>query len=184
MPDKNTFAKNLRSLMENRKISQRALASHIGVSYQAVSLWCAGKNYPECDMLLKIAEFFGVSTDYLLTGINPDLFSSFDTSALSEEARAQLKILCSDKEYAGLIEGILKRLHSHIMNTLTNSYRLELKNTVAKFMNTIVASLFRIVTSDKPKEIFDKYIEQSLRALDILYDEKQAPAFDEEAGDK
>ena len=171
------LATNLRALLEyskerNGKTTQQQLAQFLGISKQAVSLYCKGESLPNCYQLLKIAQFFGVSTDYLLTGnsseCKPALFSSFDTSALSEDARAQLKILSSYKELAEVIEGILKRLHSHIMNTLTNSYRLELKYTVANFMNTIIASLFRIVTSDKPKQNFEKYIEQSLRALDLL----------------
>ena len=107
MTDKNTFAKTLRALMEHRKLSQRALASHIGVSYQAVSLWCAGKNYPECDMLLKIADFFGVSTDYLLTGIKPENKSAHDDLGLSNEAIEQLKILCSDKGIISRVNALL-----------------------------------------------------------------------------
>lgn len=99
MPDKNTFAHTLRALMKEQKLSQRALASQLCVSYQAVSLWCSGKNYPECDMLLKIAAYFGVSTDYLLTGIKPENQSAHNELGLSDEAIERLKFLHGDKEY-------------------------------------------------------------------------------------
>ena len=84
--------------MADKKLSQRALAAKIGITFQAVSSWCAGKNYPECDMLIKLADFFGVSTDYLLTGIKPENQKVHDDLGLSDDAIERLKILHSDNE--------------------------------------------------------------------------------------
>ena len=86
MPDKNTFAKTLRFLLEDNRISQRALASQLGLSVQAVNSWCSGKNYPECDMLLKLAAIFGESTDYLLTGNRPENKSARESIGLDEKS--------------------------------------------------------------------------------------------------
>lgn len=58
------FSKNLQSLRKEKKVTQEQLASHLGVSAQAVSKWENG-NYPESDLLPAIADFFGVSIDYL-----------------------------------------------------------------------------------------------------------------------
>lgn len=59
-----TFASTLQQLRKERKITQEQLASHLGVSGQAVSKWENG-SYPEGDLIPKIADFFEVSTDYL-----------------------------------------------------------------------------------------------------------------------
>lgn len=59
-----TFASTLQQLRKEKKITQEQLASHLGVSGQAVSKWENG-SYPEGDLIPKIADFFEVSTDYL-----------------------------------------------------------------------------------------------------------------------
>lgn len=49
-------------------MSQQAIGDLIGVSRSAVNGYEKGKSYPVADKLLKLAQYFGVSVDYLLTG--------------------------------------------------------------------------------------------------------------------
>lgn len=58
------FSVQLQKLRKEKGITQDILASHLGVSPQAVSKWENG-SYPDGDLLPKIADFFGVSIDYL-----------------------------------------------------------------------------------------------------------------------
>lgn len=58
------FSVQLQKLRKEKGITQDVLASHLGVSPQAVSKWENG-SYPDGDLLPKIADFFGVSIDYL-----------------------------------------------------------------------------------------------------------------------
>lgn len=58
------FSKNLQALRKEKKVTQEQLAGHLGVSAQAVSKWENG-NYPESDLLPALADFFGVSIDFL-----------------------------------------------------------------------------------------------------------------------
>jgi transcriptional regulator with XRE-family HTH domain len=60
----NSFSTTLQMLRKERKVTQEQLASHLGVSPQAVSKWENG-SYPEGDLLPRIADFFEVSIDYL-----------------------------------------------------------------------------------------------------------------------
>ena len=62
----NIFGKRLRELRLERGLSQRALGEIFGVCNQTISFWESGSREPNLDGLLKIAKFFGVSTDYLL----------------------------------------------------------------------------------------------------------------------
>lgn len=62
-----TFGERLRQLREERNLTQKALASVIGVSPRMVSFYESGAHFPRDEgTLLKLAAFFEVSTDYLL----------------------------------------------------------------------------------------------------------------------
>ena len=60
----NNFSSGLQRLRKQKGVTQEALASHLGVSPQAVSKWENG-SYPDGDLLPKIADFFDVSIDCL-----------------------------------------------------------------------------------------------------------------------
>jgi len=63
-----TLGERLQALRKSRGLSQEQLAEQAGVSRQAVSKWELGESAPELDKVLLIADFFGVTTDYLLKG--------------------------------------------------------------------------------------------------------------------
>jgi len=54
------LAENLQRLIDSRKIDQRVLAEHLGVSDSAVSQWLSGDKYPRIDKIQKMADFFNV----------------------------------------------------------------------------------------------------------------------------
>ncbi|MFD3449706.1 helix-turn-helix domain-containing protein [Microbacteriaceae bacterium 4G12] len=62
------FADNLKSIRQERHISQEKLAEIIGVSRQAVSKWEQGSGYPEMEKLLGLSKELNVSLDYLMLG--------------------------------------------------------------------------------------------------------------------
>ena len=57
---------NIRQLRLQLGINQVEFAARIGVTKQCVSNWENDNVIPSVEMLCKIADFFGVSTDYLL----------------------------------------------------------------------------------------------------------------------
>lgn len=67
-----TIADRVQSLRKGRGISQEELADKIGVSRQAVSKWESEQSVPDLDNVIIMSEFFGVTTDYLLKGIESD----------------------------------------------------------------------------------------------------------------
>ena len=62
------FAATLRELMEKNGTTQKELADFVGVRPQTLSLYCTGETQPNVDKLLKIAEYYKVTTDFLITG--------------------------------------------------------------------------------------------------------------------
>ena len=64
MLDQKTFGEKLRKHRKKLGMTQEEVAEKIGVSAQAVSKWENG-GAPDLDLLPKIADYFGVSIDYL-----------------------------------------------------------------------------------------------------------------------
>ena len=56
----------LRELRKTKGITMKALGKEIGVSESTISLYETGKREPDFETLLKLGDYFGVSTDYLL----------------------------------------------------------------------------------------------------------------------
>ena len=56
----------LKDLRIARQISQKDFAKRLGVSQQTVASWEVGRTEPANDALKNIADYFNVSTDYLL----------------------------------------------------------------------------------------------------------------------
>lgn len=65
------FQINLKKLREEKNISQAKLAAALGVRQSTVAMWENGKNKPEHNTLIKIADYFNVSTDQLLNRKEP-----------------------------------------------------------------------------------------------------------------
>lgn len=63
---KNKFGERLNELLINNNLSQRQFALKLGFSSTIVSNWIKGKYQPTADNILLVAEFFDVSTDYIL----------------------------------------------------------------------------------------------------------------------
>ena len=58
-------------LRKVRGISQEGLADQLGVSRQAVSKWESEQSMPDLDKIISMSDYFEVTTDYLLKGIEP-----------------------------------------------------------------------------------------------------------------
>lgn len=69
----------IRELRKERNLTMKKLGESIGVAESTISLYETGKRQPDNEMLKKIADFFNVSTDYLLGRDVPEsLFPSED----------------------------------------------------------------------------------------------------------
>ena len=66
-----TLADRILELRKQKGISQEALADKLGVSRQAISKWESEQSTPEMDKIVLMSDFFEVTTDYLLKGIEP-----------------------------------------------------------------------------------------------------------------
>lgn len=75
------FGTVFRQLRKNHNLTQEELGKQLGLSKAVISKYENSIGYPTLDMLILIAEYFGVTTDYLL-GVSKS--KTIDVSALTE----------------------------------------------------------------------------------------------------
>ena len=56
----------LKKLRRDKDLTQEEVATHLGISYQAISKWERGDGYPDITMLPTLANYFSVSVDELI----------------------------------------------------------------------------------------------------------------------
>ena len=61
-----TLNENIKQLRQARNLSQVDLAKALGVTKQSISNWENNNIQPSIDMLIRLAQFFSVSTDFIL----------------------------------------------------------------------------------------------------------------------
>ena len=67
------FGDKLKKLRETHGLSQQQLAEKLGMSPSGIGMWEQNRRQPDNEMAKKIAQLFGVSTDYLLgNDVNPN----------------------------------------------------------------------------------------------------------------
>lgn len=65
------MADRIQYLRKTKGISQEELANKVGVSRQAVSKWESEQSVPDIEKVMILSDYFEVTTDYLLKGIEP-----------------------------------------------------------------------------------------------------------------
>ena len=87
--EQEALPQRLREIMLVKRVSHDALAKYLGVSRQAVGQYTQGRSSPDWKTIVKMAQFFGVTTDYLLgmeSEQSHDLHFICYYTGLSEEA--------------------------------------------------------------------------------------------------
>ena len=87
------FGDRVKQVREAHNYSQVQLATMLHVSRQTVSNWENNNIMPSIEMLIKLADLFGVSTDFLLERDNR---LSLDTTGLTETQCAHLNLIIQD----------------------------------------------------------------------------------------
>ena len=89
------FSETLRQLMKKhpltqKRTTQRELADYVEIRPQTVSQYCTGETQPSAEKLLKIADYFGVTADYLLVGCTDEVRADALHRALRQQVSEKL----------------------------------------------------------------------------------------------
>jgi len=87
------FGDTIKALRLSHNLNQIQLANELNVSKQTVSNWENNNILPSIEMLIKIAQFFSVSTDYLL---ELDNRTYIEVTGLSEKHLAHIREIIKD----------------------------------------------------------------------------------------
>ena len=85
--------RQIKLLRQKKGISQVELASSLGVTKQSISNWENDNIMPSIEMLVKLAEYFNVSTDFLL-GLSTE--HNLRTNGLTELQIAHIQTIIND----------------------------------------------------------------------------------------
>ena len=122
----------------------KALADYLGCTVQAINQYKQGTSFPKTENLIKIADFLGVSVDYLLgqTGVpnrDTSIQSVHDNTGLSAGSICKLHDLNERNEETSFVDII--------------SLLLEDEN--AEFFLLIIKELLSCIDTDSEKELID-----------------------------
>lgn len=98
-----TVFERIENLRKNSGISQGKLEKELGFSNGSISKWKT--SMPTFDRLQKIAEYFGVSVDYLMNGEEKDTTEPY---YLNDDARAMAQFMFENPEYKVLFDASRK----------------------------------------------------------------------------
>ena len=87
------FCKRLEGLRISYNLTQKQLADKLGVTKQTVSNWENDNIHPSIETLMRICQFFNVSTDYVL-GLDNKKY--IEVSDLSLEVVSHIQQIIND----------------------------------------------------------------------------------------
>lgn len=134
------LASHLRELVKEKKSTLDAIGNYVGVSRQMIGYYCDGSHRPDWETIVKLAEYFEVSTDWLL-GVsdyrNPKTrLLTLEEMGLSETAANRLAGIAGaakgEAEYTGDADKIL----SPVFNP--NGYSLKEEADAFRALNLLL----------------------------------------------
>lgn len=115
MSDKRFNNKNLKQAIDNSRMTREQIADKVQCDTSSITKYYTGDRYPKTDVIIKLAELFNVSTDYLL-GITrtatTDKNMQFicDYTGLDEKAVKILNTLKENDKYINSVMLYIKQL--------------------------------------------------------------------------
>lgn len=81
--------KIFKKLLEINKVSVYKVSKDTGIPYSALSEWKAGRSTPKADKLQKIADYFHVSMEYLMSGKEHENYSVEEAALFTKVLKDQ-----------------------------------------------------------------------------------------------
>lgn len=160
------FPKRFRELIKYRNVTFDVLAEAFSTTRQTVSNWQAGSTVPDAISISMIADYFGVTTDYLL--------GKTDASTVKMDLRAAA-------EYTGLEEDAVKFLHEPLKTAKTQK-NLNFEKTLHDRMSIMIYTGMFEELAMRLETFFDAVVNREKRLMmekKVLLDAQQAGTLDE-----
>ena len=109
------FSENFKKLRKEKQITQQVIVDYLGITRQAIAAYEKGKREPNLNMIVRIAEFFEVSVDYLL-GVSQLRLAN--AKIISDN----IKIIQGQRTYEELAADILEKTGAEFYPKLIKMY--------------------------------------------------------------
>lgn len=110
------FGDILAELREDRGLTQKQLGEVLHVTGGTISNYEHGVHYPDLEKLIELADYFSVTTDYLLgradSNLSPDVFASVLSCGTTVGQTVHM-IRCLSSELQSAILLIIERMSGH-----------------------------------------------------------------------
>lgn len=154
------FAQKLKMLRERKKLSLKKTAEDLGVTAQSLSLYENGMRTINIDLLRKVAQYFEVSSDYLIglsdvATTDTELKAVCDYTGLDERAVGRLRqfnVRSSEKEYARQFPKTTDECYKHCINIFIGDY-------LDEFLTEILDNGIDLFYLDKELEKLNKQLD-------------------------
>ena len=157
------FCNLMDGAITGKRITQGEIAEYIGTSRQAVSQYCNGVSVPSYDSLVKIADFFGVTTDYLLGRTDtPSGKTSRDNDlGLPDRTIFEIRNMTDDKRQI-IGDMISSRYFADLLCAIQENIKLTQAeiNHIESILNKEIAfddSVYTLTDSFLYSELIDRY---------------------------
>ncbi len=102
------FTERLAELMSENRITKAKLAADTGIPLQTICNWLSRGSQPSADRVAKLADYFEVSTDYLLGRSNELGIIETDANLSKEEEELLLLFRKMDDKFKYQVLGFAK----------------------------------------------------------------------------
>lgn len=131
------MADRIQYLRKTNGISQEELAGKVGVSRQAVSKWESGQSLPDLEKIITMSDYFGVTTDYILKGIEPVA----DKEQKSSELKSKILYIASTAfVWIGLFSAFAGWYERQTMDTLWGSMIIQAVGIAGYFIGLLLSA--------------------------------------------
>lgn len=131
------MADRIHYLRKTNGISQEELAGKVGVSRQAVSKWESGQSLPDLEKIITVSDYFGVTTDYILKGIEPVA----DKEQKSSELKSKILYIASTAfVWIGLFSAFAGWYERQTMDTLWGSMIIQAVGIAGYFIGRLLSA--------------------------------------------
>ena len=84
------MVRRIKDLREDRDMRQSDLAAAVGIDQRTISNYETGKTNPDSDALIRLANFFNVSIDYLVGRVATDYSGTAERERLIDSIKVAL----------------------------------------------------------------------------------------------
>lgn len=151
------FANNLKFLRSQKKISQVQFANILNVSPSTVAMWENGERKPkDYNMLKRIADYFSVSIEYLITGYNS--LDRFTTGEKIKHRRKELGISAEKlSEIISVSPATIYRYENNEIKKIPSDILVKIMKALSLSPEYLLGELNNINISSTEFEIINLY---------------------------